>query len=771
MTKRRWVSYLADSLLLVGLCVLFFWRDLTPLQVDRQQFRLGDFAYQYYAPTTYAADRLYAGQLPLWGPATFGGHPFVADIQNAVFYPPRLLTIALAIDRTFPYRALELEALAHFLLVAISTYLLARRLMRSRVGGIVAAIVFTFSAYLTGYPLLQLGILEAEAWLPLTLLLLDLASERLAQGRNRSSIGWGLGAGLLLATSWLAGSPQAALLVTYGSLAFLLFQVWPRPATVSWRLWWPRIRLLAVVGLTCVGAALIQLLPALEFMRLSIRAGIGYEQAGGGFMPYDLLQAIFPAVGAPFAALYFGVLPVGLAIAGLIYGRAKDVSLPLAMQRMQCFWSWSALIALLLSFGKHLPAYSVAYLLVPGWSLFRQQERTVVWMVLAIALLAGYGATWLLWPGGFTQVDARSDAVRKRLIRRMAQVFLWTALVAVGLGLIFFVGYQAGYESLWGFTSAAIFLAFSLGLAALAVWSRQPAVLVIVLLVDLLTVNQGNHSTRDLAAPFPPEPLLSIPSQDTGMFRVDNQDVLPPTYGLVHRFKDLGGASQLRLAGYEGVRRAVPEARMWDLLNVKYVLSWREDLGAPAERLADRKDSNGKPVYLYRLMRAGLPAWLTGEVLVEPDPVKLLEKLASADFDPARQVLLPTRPEGMDQANACDGAVTWHQDVPEKLSLTVETKAPCILVLSELAYPGWRATLDGRPVPILRADGIFRAVLVDSGVHEVTMIFRPVTVYLGAVVSFVTILLVLGWWVLLGVKPKTIGTDALIERGTVKVRI
>jgi hypothetical protein len=771
MTKRRWVSYLIDSLILVGLCVLFFWRDLTPLPVDRQQFRLGDFAYQYYAPATYAADRLHAGQLPLWGPATFGGHPFAADIQNAVFYPPRLLTVALTFGRGFPYRALEMEALAHFLLIAISTYLLARRLTRNRTGGIVAAIVFTFSSYLTGYPLLQLGILEAEAWLPLTLLLLDLASERLAQGQHRSSIGWGLGAGLLLAASWLAGSPQAALLVTYGSVAFLLFQTWPRPATVSWRLWWPRIRLLAVVGLTCVGAALIQLLPSFEFMRLSIRAGIGFEQAGGGFMPYDLLQAIFPAVGVPFAALYFGVLPVGLAIAGLIYGRAEDVSLPPTMQRAQSFWSWSALIALLLSFGKHLPVYSFAYLLVPGWGLFRQQERTVVWVVLAIALLAGYGTTWMMGPSGSSQVDAGSDEVRKRLVRRMAHVFLWAALASVGLGLIFFIGYQAGYESLWGFTSAAMFLALSLALAGLAVWSRRPVLLVIVLLVDLLTVNQGNHSTGDLATPFPSEPLLSIPSQDTGMFRVDNQDVLPPTYGFVHHFRDLGGASQLRLEGYESVRSAVPAARLWDILNVKYVLSWQEDVGAPAERLAERNDSNGKPVYLYRLAKTGPPAWLAGEVLVEFDPGKLQQKLASDDFDPTRQVLLSVKPDGMDQANACDGTVTLHEDAPEKIRLTVETKTPCILVLSELAYPGWRATLDGRSVPILRADSILRAVQVDSGVHEVIMVFRPATVYLGAVASFVTILLVLGWWVLRAAGPKTVGADALIETDTDRVRI
>jgi hypothetical protein len=754
MTKRRWATYLADSLILVGLCVLFFWRDLTPRLVDRQQFRLGDFAYQYYAPATYAADRLHTGQLPLWGPATFGGHPFVADIQNAVFYPPRLLTIALTLGHGFPYRALEMEALAHFLVIAISTYLLARRLTGSRAGGFVAAIVFTFSAYLTGYPLLQLGILEAEAWLPLTLLLLDLASERLAQGRGRSSIGWGLGAGLLLAVSWLAGSPQAALLVTYGSVAFLLFQIWPRPATSSWRQWWPRLKLLAVVGLTCVGAAFIQLLPSLEFMRLSIRAGIGYEQAGGGFMPYDLLQAIFPAVGVPFAALYFGVLPVGLALAGLIYGRAKDVSLPPVMQRMQCFWSWSALIALLLSFGRHLPVYSLAYLLVPGWSLFRQQERTVVWVVLALALLAGYGSTWLSLPTGSLPVDAGSDEIRERLIRRMAHVFLWAALASVGLGLVFFVGYQAGYESLWGFTSAALFLTLSLALAGLAVWSRRPVLLVIVLLIDLLTVNQGNHATRDLAAAFPPEPLLSIPGQDTGTFRVDNQDVLPPTYGFVHGIRDLGGASQLRLAGYESVRSAVPAARLWELLNVKYVLSWREDLASPAERLAERSDSHGKPVYLYRLVKTGSPAWLAGEVLVEPDPDKLRQKLAADDFDPVRQVLLPAKAEGMDQANACDGAVTWHDYAPEKLSLTVETKAPCILVLSELVYPGWRATLDGRPVPILRADGMLRALRVESGIHEVTMDFRPMTIYLGAAVSLVTIVLALGCWVVLGAKSQ-----------------
>ena len=104
---KRYATYLLDALILAALCLLFFWRHLTPLAIDRLAFVPGDFMDQFYAFARYEAARLQAGQLPLWNPYTFSGHPFIADIQSAVFYPLSLLTMVLTAIGRFSYHALK----------------------------------------------------------------------------------------------------------------------------------------------------------------------------------------------------------------------------------------------------------------------------------------------------------------------------------------------------------------------------------------------------------------------------------------------------------------------------------------------------------------------------------------------------------------------------------------------------------------------------------------------------------------------------------------
>jgi len=65
-----------------------------------------------------------------------------------------------------------------------------------------------------------------------------------------------------------------------------------------------------------------------------------------------------------------------------------------------------------------------------------------------------------------------------------------------------------------------------------------------------------------------------------------------------------------------------------------------------------------------------------------------------------------------------------------------------ILLFTDAAYPGWRALLDGAPVPILRANDIFKAVVVPSGTHQVRFEFRPWTVTVGVILSLLTLLAV-----------------------------
>jgi hypothetical protein len=79
--------------------------------------------------------------------------------------------------------------------------------------------------------------------------------------------------------------------------------------------------------------------------------------------------------------------------------------------------------------------------------------------------------------------------------------------------------------------------------------------------------------------------------------------------------------------------------------------------------------------------------------------------------------------------------------------ISVRAQGPGRLVFSEIAYPGWRAELDGEPVPLGTAHSILRAVLVPSGEHSVALEFRPWRVIAGASASLVTAVALAALWI------------------------
>lgn len=754
-TDNRPRTYLLDFLLLLALCLLFFWRVLTPSLPDRLSFAPGDFYDQFVAFARYEASRLHAGQLPLWNPYAYAGHPFLADVQAAIFYPLSALTmLATAGFDILPSRSLEMEALLHFPLVALFTYLLARRLTGNRAGGLVAAVVFTFGGYLTSYPALQLAILEVQAWLPLILLLIELAASALAAGSARRALAWILAAGLALGISTLAGHPQSSLLVLYGTVAFALFRLFlPKLAGLQAVSPWRRLGLIGLLVVVGLGVAAAQLLPSLEFMRLSTRAAGSFDEMGSGFTPYDLIQFVLPAVGVPFPALYVGILPLGLSAAAIIRhlsARFPDTR-PVRdhLQTLQVgFWSALGGLALLLSFGKHLPVYQVFYLLAPGWRLFRHQERVVVWVALAAALLAGYGAAWLAQQrsAASAQPDTGPSARDARLKRILQIAYGSAALIALGAAFVFFVGYQAGREQLWGFTAATLFLAGMLALSMLAVRSGRAGVVLAVIVLDLFTVTPASLRGPLLADPFPALPLLALPLADPQPFRMANDGALPANYGVAYGLEDIGGASPLQLASLQTAVERLPQARLWALLNVRYVLSRADSLAAPSEQVAQGLGLDGQPAYLHRLAQPTARAWLAGDVIVEPDAEQLWQRLAADSFDPSRQALLPALPpswSGPSPAASGEGTIVWQARQAERLALDVTTPQPALLVLSELSYPGWRLTVDGAAAPLLEANGLLRAVALDAGAHRVEMTYQPASVSAGLLVSLAALLAVI----------------------------
>ena len=120
-------------LIFVGLTALFY----APILLGLRTFPDGDFTHHFLPFSLFQQGELLAGRLPVWNPYTYGGHPFLADVQAAVFYPLSNLVLGL----TLPWRDpgarlyfLQVEAIVQVALAGFFTYLLLPRVDRQPLG-------------------------------------------------------------------------------------------------------------------------------------------------------------------------------------------------------------------------------------------------------------------------------------------------------------------------------------------------------------------------------------------------------------------------------------------------------------------------------------------------------------------------------------------------------------------------------------------------------------------------------------------------------------
>lgn len=90
-----------------------------------------------------------------------------------------------------------------------------------------------------------------------------------------------------------------------------------------------------------------------------------------------------------------------------------------------------------------------------------------------------------------------------------------------------------------------------------------------------------------------------------------------------------------------------------------------------------------------------------------------------------------------------EGTVTLTSYKPNALQYTTDSKTGGIVVLSEVWYPGWTATIDGTPVELARANYLLRALRVPAGKHEIVLTFEPQSVTTTEAIAYVALLLIL----------------------------
>jgi len=170
----------------------------------------------------------------------------------------------------------------------------------------------------------------------------------------------------------------------------------------------------------------------------------------------------------------------------------------------------------------------------------------------------------------------------------------------------------------------------------------------------------------------------------------------------------------------------------------------------PPDNLAARKvgDFYRAPLGPYRPRLSFVRSYR-----IEADPSRAWQRVAAGEIDFAREVLLDRRPEpepgASGEAHSDAGAMLvarLAEDSPERVVAELTTGRSGLLVVTDLHYPGWIAEEGGRRLPILRADGWFRAVALPAGTHTVVFRYRPYSFYAGAGVSAAALLVLLVLW-------------------------
>lgn len=735
---------------LIGSALLFY----LPLLLGVRTFPDGDFIHHFLPFSIFQARAMAELRLPVWNPYTFGGHPFLADTQAAVFYPVSNALLAL----TLPLRSdaarlylLQVEAILETILAGWFVYLLAGEITKVRWAALLAAITWMFSGYLVGYPPLQLAVLRTGIWLPLILWL------ALRMARSGRPFAWLPGVAAALACAFLAGHPQTFLYVAWVTAAWLILLtvlVWrgkSRGATV---------RFVAAGALSLLLAAALsaaQWLPSLEFTQLSVRAQADYAFASGGFPLRDTWQMLLPGTLTQFSPIYLGVPATYLVVIALAGLRTRWLRVPgprgwLAATTL--FFAGMALFGLLVSYGDNGPIYALVYRLLPGWNLFRGQERAAYLVALGIALCAGIGASLL---------ESLHPVVRRRI------ALVWAALLIAGV-YAFGLLYQLNHATVVSnerYLAIAVLTSAAAAAVALAAWlpgwsDLRSALLLLLTGVSLFFAGYGIN----LVARTPQQAVLVAPElqalesairaragQNLGLDgRSYNEFRAYEDYSIRSLSEDLWGSSPLRLARYATFAEDFPLDRWWRLYGVEHVLTWRRDLFEPSERLGEFPQATDT-TWLHRLSEFNPRAWIaTGSVLASDGDAKTL--LADHTFDLETTVVLPPESAAL-AADPVTATTSIHLNriSPEKLQVTGSTDQPGVLIVSENWMPGWRVESAGpsdepsnplvpgmEPGSVQRVDLSLIGVPLPAGDFDFALVYDPASVRVGLWISAAALL-------------------------------
>ncbi len=748
--------------------------------IARGYFLGGVHSDQYvagYAFRLFGAERFLAtGSIPQWNPYLFGGMPFIAASSGDIFYPTAWLRWIMPVGT-----AMALGFAVHLFLAGLFAYLFLRALRCGWGGAVVGGLAYELTGILASlaHPGHD-GKLFVSALAPLLLLALTRAI------RDRRDAAFGLVA-LTVGLCILTPHPQMTYYLLIAAGIWTLYLTFfdperPRDLNAGRALGFAALAVLLGVG---IGGIFV--VPFLSYFPYSPRvvgsSATSWEYATSYALPIEeLFGTILPQFnglgpdaywGRNFAKLhseYLGVIVVALAGLGIAARKRQRGLIALAV---------IAGLFLLISLGAHTPFYRLWYEVMPYMKKVRAPGMAFFLVALPVAVYAafgterllrravaprtvlylfgGFGLFALLGLSGMLQGIAEGLAADPRLVPRVQANA--PALTAGSFRLL--VAALAGGAVAWAAASGRL----REGVAALA--------LVVVVAADLLSIDRHFYVFEGRASElFAPDEVTSYLAAQPKPYRVMDYGAYPGDFLMAHRIPTVLGyhGNEVRFYdevwGGKNVYANLGNWNLWDLWAVGYaVLSDSQPIPGFHRVAGPVQSTPGRPAFLFA--RDTMPPYAR----VLPVAAKLPEDriiptlldprfpLGVATLFPESTSVAPPPIEGtMPGGAAARASVTaWE---PGRMSIAIEGQEAreSYLVVAETWYPAWHATVDGRAVPVHRANHAQIAVELPPGARSVELRFDDPASATGRWVTLLSLLLTIALAALPSLRRRTFAT-------------
>jgi hypothetical protein len=699
-----------------------------------------DITYRHWPDLTYLAHIMRTEHtIALWDDSVAGGRPLAGDPGILWLYPFTGVFLFMP-----PALAFNWSALLHVLIAGSGSYLFLRKgiglsSLASLVGGIAYMLSPKFIAHLAGG---HVGLAFGASWIPWALL----GTHRAVHGDWRGMLLAGIALAFQMPTHIQIPFYTAWLMVAYAIWKLLTL----RSSVRSWR------RLLVLAGIipsfVMLSAAL--LLPLVEILPYTSRTGLSLENAAWYSLPPWLIFALFSPSNFQFPewVLYPGATTLVLAFVALFGDRRREV----------LFWFAVIFFSLAYAVGPATPVFPLLHHL-PGFAQLRVPPR--IWFLggFSFAVLAALGAE---------VIASRETFFRMKHSRTWLRLL---ALIVLGAGVGTVVGLLLLHRSPYlVITTLAISLA-TIGLLVafhrhMLSLSRLHCALLLLLVVELVPTARLYTQAVPVSSVLRRTDALDYLSDQSGLWRVySSHGELPYASAAEEGIEAAEGLLALQIGHYvdliklasgclvEGYgtgvppcltteidplayRRAMPQAALLGLLNVRYVLA-SQSYDQPSLKLVARFGEER----LYRNDLELPRAFTVFNTEVLPSQESVLESLNYVD--PGQTALLadplPNPVEAFLPAIPAEivGRTANTMDV------SIQIPLHGLLVVSRTWMPGWQASINGEPVPVYRVNYALQGVFLPPGEHEIHFQYQPWGWQLGwplTAVAFLVAALLLG---------------------------